>query len=456
MIRLVLKIFLAYWLAARVVLFFQNVVPHEQFYEFKDTAGFDSSLTMNGKLVIDAYENSRCSAIEKLLNYKNDGLAVAAADGRTLCGDSELSHDMALITAAVKSGKCMADRHALYQLIAEPVRSSTGKEYVVLLRDGFGSLHSIYSFFPGYNSMLISCVVTLCLTFLVALPIQSLRKAAQEIAMGNLDARVRWSKISEKIYGFQGKDDVAKLVQDFNFMAERLQALAESQRILLRDMSHELRSPLARLGVGLCLARQEAPAAMREHLDRIQYEARRLNDLIGQILSLSYLETICEVELGESVSLSELIEDLLPNVQYEAANKSCLITTAVTPGCNVRGDAELLRAAVENIVRNSIRFVPDRGLIHIETASVERAGKMLTVVCIDDNGPGIPDGELKSVLEPFYRADKSRYWQHSGFGIGLAIANRAVGVHDGTIDIRNRPEGGLRVQMCFPRIAETV
>jgi two-component system sensor histidine kinase CpxA len=261
---------------------------------------------------------------------------------------------------------------------------------------------------------------------------------------------VLWGKVSQKVYGFNGGDDIAKLVQDFNHMAERLQALTESQRLLLRDVSHELRSPLTRLGVGLGLARQEAPEITREHLDRIESEAQRLNELIGQILSLSYLETIQEIELPKNISLSELVMELLPDVQYEAAQSNCVITTAIGPGCTVRGDAELLRAAVENVVRNSIRYVPDNGLIHVETIPVERDGAVLAIVRISDNGPGIPDGELKSVLEPFYRADRSRYWQQSGFGIGLAIANRAAGVHGGTINIRNRSEGGLTVEMCFP------
>jgi two-component system sensor histidine kinase CpxA len=348
----------------------------------------------------------------------------------------------------------MADTHARFQLIAEPVRSSSGTSYVVLLKKNYPSLLQMYGFLPGYNSILISLVVTLLLAFLVALPIRRLRQAAREIATGKLDARVRWSRLSENIYGFNGRDDVANLVEDFNHMAERLQALAESQRLLLRDVSHELRSPLARLGVALGLARQEAPEAMREHLGRIESEAQRLNELIGQILSLSYLDTIQEVELPEHVSLSELVVDLLPDVQYEAAQSSCVITTKIAPGCNVRGDAELLRSAVENIMRNAIRYVPDSGLIHVETAPVEKEGRMLSVVRISDNGPGIPDGELMSVLKPFYRANKSRYWQHSGFGIGLAIANRAAGVHGGTIDIRNRPEGGLTVEMCFPHTLE--
>jgi len=268
--------------------------------------------------------------------------------------------------------------------------------------------------------------------------------------LGNLGARVRWGRIAEKVYAFNGRDDIANLVQDFNYMAERLQALAESQRLLLRDVSHELRSPLARLRVGLGLAQRQAPKAMLVHLDRIECEAKRLNDLIGQILSLSYLETIQEVELPKDVSLTKLIADILPDVQYEAAQHSCVITADISPDCSVRGDADLLRSAVENIVRNAIRFVPANGLIHVKTAPIEREGRMLSVIRISDNGPGIPDIELRSVLKPFYRADKSRYWRQSGFGIGLAIANRAAGVHGGTIAISNRPEGGLSVEMCFP------
>ena len=189
---------------------------------------------------------------------------------------------------------------------------------------------------------------------------------------------------------------------------------------------------------------------MRVHLDRIETESKRLNDLIGQILSLSHLETIQQIEGSSEVSLSEVVVDLLPDIQYEAAQSGCVITTMIGADCIVRGDSELLRAAIENIVRNAIRYVPGNGVIHVETASVDDEDKRSTIVRISDNGPGIPDDELKSVLEPFYRADRSRHWQKTGFGIGLAIAKRAASVHGGTIDIRNRQEGGLMVEMSFP------
>jgi two-component system sensor histidine kinase CpxA len=293
-------------------------------------------------------------------------------------------------------------------------------------------------------------VVTLFLALLLAFPIRRLRTAAQRIAAGHLDARVGWGKLAEKIYGFNGRDDIARLVQDFNYMADRLQALSESQRVLLRDVSHELRSPLARLTVALSLARREAPAAMGGHLDRIESETQRLNDLIGQILTLSYLETIQDVELSEVISLSELVADLLPDMQYEATHSGCSITTSISSGCNVRGNPELLRAGVENVVRNAIRYVPNGGHIHLETVKDERDGKIISVVRVSDNGPGIPESELKLVLEPFYRANKTRHWENAASGIGLAIANRAASVHGGSIHLRSCPEGGLTVEMCFP------
>ena len=211
----------------------------------------------------------------------------------------------------------------------------------------------------------------------------------------------------------------------------------------------------AQIAVGLGLARHEAPPTMRVHLDRIECESKRLNDLIGQILSLSYLDTMLQVEIPREVSLSEIVVDLLPDVQYEATQTGCMVTSMITPGCTVRGDSELLRAAIENVLRNAIRYVPGNGVIHVETSSQDDAdGRQLSVVRTSDSGPGIPEEELKSVLEPFYHADRSRHWQKAGFGIGLAIAKRAATVHGGTIDIRYRAEGGLIVEMCFPLQAE--
>jgi two-component system sensor histidine kinase CpxA len=233
-------------------------------------------------------------------------------------------------------------------------------------------------------------------------------------------------------------------------MAERLESLATAQRMLLRDVSHELRSPLTRLGVGLGLARKQAPASMRVSLDRIESEAARLNALIGQILSLSQLDSIQRLDAPHNISLSKLVVDLLPDLEYEAAQSHCSIRSTIAAECYVDGDENLIRAAVENVLRNAIKYASGSGLVHVETALEERQGKQFSTVRVIDNGPGIPGHELGLVIKPFYRADRSRHWQQEGSGIGLAIADRAARLHGGILGIRNKPDGGLIVEICLP------
>ena len=233
-------------------------------------------------------------------------------------------------------------------------------------------------------------------------------------------------------------------------MGEKLQSLAEAQRILLRDVSHELRSPLARINVGLALARSRPLADIPEQLERIESETKRLDHLIGQILSLSYMETVREITRISPISLSELVVDLLPDMQYEASNSNVNITAAIAGECSLRCDSEMVRASIENVIRNAIRYSPSNGLIHVETTNETTSGQRLSVVRISDEGPGIPEDEIKSVLEPFYRADKAKHWRQDGFGIGLAIADRAAQMHGGKIAIWNKVSGGLTVEISFP------
>jgi two-component system sensor histidine kinase CpxA len=449
MLRLVLKIFFAYWVAAGVVIVVSDFEPHREMHHPELEDALDSSLALNGLSLASAFENGRCSDAQRILQAQVDALALARADGTLLCGDTGVDGQQVLARTAAREHKRVTSNRTLFQLIATPL-PFPNNSYVLLLKARYSRAFQIYGLLPGNTTVAISCVVTLFLAFLLALPIRKLRKAAQDIGAGNLATRVQWGKASETLHAFRGKDDIAKLVQDFNNMAARLQSLAEAQHVLLRDVSHELRSPLTRLAVGLGYARQEAPPAMSVHLNRIEGESKRLNDLIGQILALAHLETIQRVEVRREVSLSKVVVDLLPDAQYEAAQSGCTITTAITEGCTVKGNSELLRSAIENIVRNAIRHVETNGLIHIETAVIAENEKRIAVVRISDNGPGIPEDELLSVLKPFYRVKRPLPLQKAGFGIGLAIANRAAIVHGGTINIRNRNQGGLMVEICIP------
>jgi signal transduction histidine kinase len=149
------------------------------------------------------------------------------------------------------------------------------------------------------------------------------------------------------------------------------------------------------------------------------------------------------------------VVDLLPDVQYEAMQSKCSISTRVIEDCYVRGNAELLSAAVENIVRNSIKYAPGSGDIYVETLSEERSGERFSTIRVTDNGPGIPDHEVGLVLKPFYRADRLRHWQQEGSGIGLAIADRAARLHRGMIGLRNKPNGGLIVEISLPAVEQS-
>jgi len=233
-------------------------------------------------------------------------------------------------------------------------------------------------------------------------------------------------------------------------MAERLQSLVAAQRVLFRDISHELRSPLARLSVALELARETGPSSMRAPLDRIEVETERVNDLIGQLLSLSHMETVQELSQTADFSLGDLVASIIPDVQYEANRSRCHVVATTLHECPVHGDPILLLRAIENVVRNAIRYTPENGVVEVDVEKVERNGSSLAVVRVADSGPGVPPDELISILQPFYRIDKSRQRTTGGFGVGLAIADRAVKLHSGEIRASNRPEGGLVVEMTFP------
>jgi two-component system sensor histidine kinase CpxA len=267
------------------------------------------------------------------------------------------------------------------------------------------------------------------------------------LASGELSTRVAKPDGEERLFG---GDEIQGLVHDFNFMAEQLERLVGAQKLLLRDVSHELRSPLARLSVALELAREEAPPAMMAHLQRIEREAARLNLLIGQLLRLSSMESTNASGQMDKFSLSALVEELLPDAEFEAQQRSCTISVLNHCDCMVTGNPELIYRAIENIVRNAIRYTREESVVELKFHCEERAeGRMVTLE-VGDSGPGLPGTELEKIFLPFYRVDDARQLATGGFGVGLAIADRAVRLHHGEVRARNKPEGGLIVSLTLP------
>jgi two-component system, OmpR family, sensor histidine kinase CpxA len=248
---------------------------------------------------------------------------------------------------------------------------------------------------------------------------------------------------------FRG-DEFHALVHDFNHMAERLESLVNAQRLLLRDVSHELRSPLARLSVALELSREDADPTMTTHLDRIQRETERLNQLIGQLLTLSSMEAVEGAERFESVSLKTLLEEILSDADYEARQREASVRLDADCDCVVEGRRELLYRAIENVVRNAIRYTEPRSAVEIRLYHSNDRQQPAAVVEVNDRGPGIPESERESIFRPFYRVDQARSAHTGGFGVGLAIAERAVKLHKGQLRVRTREGGGTTLQMILP------
>ena len=279
----------------------------------------------------------------------------------------------------------------------------------------------------------------------VTSPVTRLRQAAQSLAAGDLSARTGAPDGGPS-------NEIVELMRDFDRMAERLEVLVDSQSRLLKDVSHELRSPLARLSVALGLARQKGTPEIEGQLDRIELEADRLNQLIQRLLTIARLESGADGIRKSSLSLRELVEEVAHDAEYENAGRQCRVTADSDDDYLVDADPELLRSAVENVVRNATRYTAPGTTVE---AALERQkgsngnGEDL-VVRVSDSGPGVPAAALAKIFEPFYRLDDARNRQTGGAGLGLSIADRAIRLHGGHITASNRKEGGLEVEIRIP------
>jgi two-component system, OmpR family, sensor kinase len=293
-------------------------------------------------------------------------------------------------------------------------------------------------FIAGVLTLLLSAAVCYLLARYLSAPIQALRSATHRIAAGDLDVRVA---------GVVGKrrDELAHLAIDFDAMSVRLRALLESHQTLLRDVSHELRSPLARMQIALGLARRPA-ANLQQELDRIEKEAQRLDDLIGEILSLCRLDDPARKMQLEDVNLQELLEQLSDNARVEAEPRKIEVSLNCASDVQLRGDRELLYRALENVLRNAVRFSPERGQVSVSATATQDTIQ----ISISDQGPGVPAESLQRIFEPFYRVAEARDRDSGGNGVGLAIAARVVKLHSGTVSANNLPDGGLQVVIRLP------
>ncbi len=298
---------------------------------------------------------------------------------------------------------------------------------------------------PGLIIAVISSgLVCYLLAWFLTMPVVRLRAATRQLAAGDLSARAGAPSARRR-------DEVAGLMRDFDAMAERLENLVKAQSRLLNDISHELRSPLARLNVALGLARQRSGPETASMLERIELEASRLNELIGRLLTLARLEDGEQRVPETPVLLDEVVQNVTEDAEFEAQARHCHVRSDIPAGnWAVRGEGSLLHSAIENVVRNAIRYTREGTTVDIQLERSEDSRCPEAVVRVTDCGLGVPPDALERLFRPFYRLDDHRGRQTGGVGLGLAITERAVRFHGGRVSASNRAEGGLMVEIHLP------
>jgi two-component system, OmpR family, sensor kinase len=289
-------------------------------------------------------------------------------------------------------------------------------------------------------ALAISGLVCWSLALYVSKPVVRLQSSVRSLAAGNLDSRVG-TEFSRR------HDELGVLARDFDTMADHVRTLVASKEALLRALSHELRSPLARLRVALSLGRRGSD--LERQFDRIELETERLDAIIGQMLQLSHLRAIEPTRVRTPVDLTTLLTEVVEDARIEANAANKQVAWSPSLPTEIEGDPNLLRSAIENVLRNAVRFTREGTAVEV---SMLRDGSN-TRILIDDQGPGVPEGELTKIFEPFHRTAESRDRDSGGTGLGLAITERIVTLYGGEVRARNRNGGGLSVEIKLPMAA---
>lgn len=332
---------------------------------------------------------------------------------------------------------------------AMPLKGADGQAYT-LISAGRISPRALLA--PGPRGVgmrlavaaVISALVSLLLARYLATPLAQLSRASRQLAAGDLSVRVG-APLDQR------KDEFGQLALDMDEMAERLQASQQANRRLLRDVSHELRSPLTRLRVALEIARNKDQSLIVEELNRIELESERLEKLVDEVLSL-LRESAGPQELKlQRFDLAELLQDLVETMNYEVSDDGDQIELQTQSPLVLDADRDLLWRVFENLLRNALIHGGENGAVRVTAAA--SSGHKITV-SVKDSGPGIAEQHLVRVFEPFYRVDEARSRNNGGrsasHGLGLAIAASAVRRHGGKITASNREHGGLEVRVVLP------
>lgn len=328
-------------------------------------------------------------------------------------------------------------------IIGSVITSESGKKYVIISHIPSKIKHQKFLLWRLGEAMpfflFFTAASCLAMARYMVKPVAELSEASRKFAGGDLSARAGKSAESRL-------DEIGDLAVDFNEMADKIETLIRSQRRLFSDISHELRSPLARLQITVELLQKKNSEADQSMLGRIEKEIHRMNEMIEEVLNYSKLETEnIEISMSET-SLAEILQKVCNDASFEGKSRNCHISLRMSEKPRIKAAVGLIERAVENILRNALKYSPDNSEIEVSLEVVDKT----IVISIADQGPGVPETELEKLFSPFYRYQEDRDRKTGGVGLGLAIAQRAIKLHKGTIQLENRPEGGLRAKIFLP------
>lgn len=454
--RLFLRIFLWFWFASTALL----VVLIVGFMIFQPDPDVLASWRIIGRGAVGAVGSMAANAYE---HSGEAGVASALADfsrnadlqawlygpGAKLLSDAPPADGAQdLVLRAFEKDEAESRSAGGMILVARRVASDSGKEYVIVWRAPSRLERRLFT--TRFSLRMLSLVLTgglvcLWLTLYITRPIRTLRGATRRFSQGDLAVRV-----GNKPELRRG-DELSDLASDFDDMAARIEELIKGQQQLLADISHELRSPLARLSLALDLAQRRLGEGVPEH-QRIEREVQRLNELIEQLLTLARLQSHPANSRSEAVDLRGLVHEIADDATFEAQSRNKRVVVREDCEASVRGSCALLRSAIESVVRNAVRHTPENSDVTIEMQNLYETERVVITIC--DCGPGVPPAAIDRLFDPFFRVEEGRDRDSGGVGLGLSIVRQAMLFHGGRVSAENHPGGGLRVRLEFP--TETV